>query len=392
MPVALINENEIGTQVKTVKSIFQNDGKPRDKHTNPQPVARLQQLQPRPSQTNFTLTLPTATQTKSNEDKVAITTSNEKKFSFPPFDLKCRVSAGKQPLFLFAEKIKNHLAIDPHHDHKHYHEHQYHHLNNVVACTDINCTLRYHNALFDNAAKEVNCVIKCPDGIVIHEPSLQTTKLRVQNICCPKEGRIVQEELRKLPGINTIRVNVLGRVAYISYDQDKVTPTEMLDTLNKRHLGASVVDAGTEKNVDQGFPRELKILLTILIIQVVLLGVVLGAMFSHAFWYRWVAIVQICFGMLPVLKKCFHSIYHFQIDLNVLITVTVIGTLGIQQWLEGAAVVFTFIQASFLQEFCFYRVHKAISSLMLGKPSKAVLACTGELVPLEDVSIGMYQE
>ena len=231
-------------------------------------------------------------------------------------------------------------------------------------------------------------LVKAHDKVIAHQTALQTTKFRVQNICCPKEASIVEEELSKLPGINSVRVNVLGRVAYVSHDQDKVTPAEMLETLNKRHLGASIVDAGSEEEVNRSFPKQLKILLALLAVQAALFGLSLAAMFFHASWYKWVTVAQIFLGMLPVLKKCYHAIYHRQIDLNILITLTVIGTLAIQQWIEGGAVVFIFILANFLQEFCFYRVHKTISSLMLAKPSKAVMACTGELVPIKDVSIG----
>ena len=104
----------------------------------------------------------------------------------------------------------------------------------------------------------------------------------------------------------------------------------------------------------------------------------------------WVAIVEICFGIVPILKKVCRAIRNLEIDLNILITITVIGTLVIKEWIEGAAVVFVFTLAGFLQRYCFYRVQKTISSLMLSKPSKAVMACTGECIPVEDVPIGKF--
>ncbi len=198
--------------------------------------------------------------------------------------------------------------------------------------------------------------------------------------------------LGRLPGINNIRVNVLGRVAYVSHDEEKIPPPVLLETLNKRHLGASIVDAGSEEERENGFPRELKITLAALALQAVLFGVSLGAMFLHASWFYWVSIAQIFLGILPILKKSARAVYNQQIDLNVLIVITVIGTLVIQEWIDGGAVVFIYILANFLQQFCYYQVHKTISSLMLAKPSKAVMACTGELVPIEEVSIGKLRD
>lgn len=397
MPVPLRSEDEHKARVKDV------DPLDNDKLVNRQSndVSPNHQAHARMYPTHVPLPIATLDEAKTNGNHAPTKALDERKFYFPPFNVKHRAqslpNAAKQSPSIFAEKIKNHCVVDPHHGHKHYHNHEYHHQrgnnekNHVVRCTDNSCTERDENPEFElDCAKELQNVVKAHDSMIIHEAPLQTTKIRVQNICCPKEGRIVQEELGKLPGINTIRIDILCRVAYISHDQNKVTPPEMLETLNKRHFGASIVDAGVETEVDHGFPRQLKILLAILVVQAVLFSIALAAMFSHASWYMWVAIVQICFGMLPVLKKCYHAIYHLQIDLNVLITVTVISTLGIRQWIEGGAVVFTFILANFLQEFCFYSVHKIISSLMLAKPFKAVMACTGELVPREDVSIGMY--
>ena len=388
MPVPLISEEKYRTSLKSVQPFFVNDYKRQNRQSSD--VISSNDTHPKFSAPNVSHHI--------THHQIGL---YEKKFYFPAFNMKQRArnrpKEAYRPSF-FPEKIENHCFSEPHRGHKHHHKHEYHHLplhgrDTVIFCEDKSCTERDGGSeiLLDDV-KEFSFVVKslAHDNVIIHETPLQTTKLRVQNICCPKEARIVQEELEKLSGINTIRVNVLGRVAYISHDQDKVTPPDLLESLNKRHLGASIVEAGSEEDVERGFPRKLKILLAILVLQAVLFAVALGAMFSLKAWYKWVAIGQVCFGMLPVLKKCYHAARHKQIDLNILITVTVAGTLGIQQWIEGAAVVFIFILANFLQEYCFYRVYKTISSLMLAKPSKAVMACTGELVAIEGVSIGTY--
>ena len=252
-------------------------------------------------------------------------------------------------------------------------------------CDDTDCEARNSST---RAHEDLEPLVKPQVNVVIDEARFQTTKLRVQNMCCPKESTIVQEELAKLEGIKTIKVNVLGRVVHVRHHPEVVSATELMAVLNKRHLGVSIVDTGAEETTGNGLPRSLKILLGNLAVQAVLFGTALGGRFSSGGWYMWVAIVEICFGVLPVLKKAFYSLRNREIDLNILITITVIGTLVIQEWIEGAAVVFVFTLANFLQQFCFYRVHKTISSLMLSKPSKAVMACTGDCIPIENVPVG----
>ena len=252
-------------------------------------------------------------------------------------------------------------------------------------CEDFDCKVQDLSA---NSHEEMKPLVRRQFSMDGGKSRLQTTKLRVQNMCCPKESRIVEEELAKLEGISTVRVNVVGRVVHVSHHPDVVSPTELMIILNKRHLGVSIVDTGSEEKAESGLPKSLKVLAGFLVVQSALVSVAVGGKISGTSWYMWVAIFEICLGVIPVLKQAAYAVRNREIDLNILITVTVIGTLAIQEWIEGAAVVFVFTLASFLQQFCFYRVHKTITSLMLSKPSKAVMACTGECVPIEKVSIG----
>ncbi|KAJ7372284.1 hypothetical protein OS493_019728 [Desmophyllum pertusum] len=105
-------------------------------------------------------------------------------------------------------------------------------------------------------------------------------------------------------------------------------------------------------------------------------------------WFEWVAIAEIVFGIAPVLKKAFISVKTCTVDINILMLIAIAGTLAIQSWLEGAAVVYVYALADALQEFCMYKVQSTISGLMLTAPQVAILASTGESVPVESVTIG----
>ena len=67
---------------------------------------------------------------------------------------------------------------------------------------------------------------------------------------------------------------------------------------------------------------------------------------------------------------------------------SIAGTIPINEWIEGAAVVFVFAVAEGLQELCMYKVQRTIASLMLKSPQVAVIAKTGKCVPVENVEIG----
>ena len=55
-----------------------------------------------------------------------------------------------------------------------------------------------------------------------------------------------------LQGVENIRVNVIGRVVHVSHFAEMVSPTTLMTTLNKRHLGVSIVDTGSEAESETG--------------------------------------------------------------------------------------------------------------------------------------------
>ena len=215
----------------------------------------------------------------------------------------------------------------------------------------------------------------------------RTTKLRVQNICCAMESKLILDFLEPLEGVTSIAVNVIGRVAYVCHDPEVTSATELVTTLNRMHLGASIMETGSD-NKNEGLPRSLSLFLVYLLVQSILMIVGVVAFFVEADWYQWVAISEIVFGIPPVLKKASLSIKTRNLDINILMLIAIAGTLAIQDWLEGAAVVYVFSFAEALQELCMYKVQRTISGLMLKAPQEAILADTGECVPVGSVTIG----
>ena len=216
------------------------------------------------------------------------------------------------------------------------------------------------------------------------------TRLRVQNICCSKENKLVLDTLEPIKGVFSVSVNVIGRIAYVRYDPKVTSPNFLIDVLNRAHLGASIMETGAHqlKN-EKMFPFSLSYSFTIyLLMHTMLMIVATVAFFDKRAWFEWVAIAEIVLGIIPVLKKAFISTKNRTVDINILMLIAIAGTLAIQEWLDGAVVVYVFSLAEALQEFCMYKVQRTISGLMLKAPQVAILASNGECVPMESVAIG----
>ena len=191
-----------------------------------------------------------------------------------------------------------------------------------------------------------------------------------------------------MKGVSSVSVNVIGRIAYVRYDPEVTSPNELVNALNDLHLGASIMETGFHYLESGSAPPSLYWYGIYLVIQTVLIIVATVAFFAKAHWFEWVSISEIVFGIGPVLRKAFISIKSCSVDINILMLIAIAGTLAIQSWLEGAAVVYVYSLADAMQEFCMYKVQRTISGLMLKAPQVAILASTGECVPVEAVAIG----
>ena len=93
----------------------------------------------------------------------------------------------------------HHGNHDDHHDHNHHDDDYSHRHGNDPTdrnsfCEDPSCGSQWPSSI-----EELKLLMKSEGSkIDVGEMVVRTTKLRVQNLCCPKEGQIVQDELRKL--------------------------------------------------------------------------------------------------------------------------------------------------------------------------------------------------
>ena len=78
------------------------------------------------------------------------------------------------------------------------------------------------------------------------------------------------------------------------------------------------------------------------------------------------------FGIPPVLKNAFVSLMTCTADLNILMLISIAGIMALQEWVEGAAVVYLFSLSVGLQDFSMNKVQRTISGLMFKTPQVAI--------------------
>lgn len=213
------------------------------------------------------------------------------------------------------------------------------------------------------------------------------TVLRVSSMDCADEVETVERALKPLPGVRDVRVNLMGGKVAVAHDAT-IRPEQLVEAIGKAGLKASLDQAGSHEAAHIQRSRLISVA-----VSGALTGIGLAAQWSDLapipVRIGWFA-CAITAGGWFIFPKALAAARRRSLDMNVLMTVAVIGAAAIGEWSEGAAVVFLFALSELLESFSVTRARRAIQSLMKLAPETALLKRDDEFeeVPVAQVSVG----
>ena len=226
-------------------------------------------------------------------------------------------------------------------------------------------------------------------GYTLHDASQPVTSvLLVENLDCSEEVSLIEKMLGHLPGLVSLDANPVTQRLAVVHDPEQLPLGQIIAALAEAKLTA--VPFG-EARVKRGFWAENGALVAMLSAAVlVALGLVLHHLLgAGALWAKLAFGSAILAGGWPIARKAWAAAHHGAIDMNVLMSVAVIGALFIDAWDEGAMVVFLFSLAQWLESRSMDRARNAVRALMeLAPPVAQVLRGGQEVtVPVEQVQV-----
>jgi Cd2+/Zn2+-exporting ATPase len=205
------------------------------------------------------------------------------------------------------------------------------------------------------------------------------TLLRVAGMDCADEVEVVNRTLNPLPGVRAVQVNLMAGTVAVAHTAG-FAPETLVAALGRNGLRAALAnaEAGGNSSADRQQAR---------LISVVVSGIITGFGFLLAYTpggaalgERGFPILQrVIFGLAIVaggwfiMPKALGALRRRWLDMNVLMTVAVAGAMAIDEWSEGAAVVFLFALSELLEAFSVARARRAIQSLMELTPETALV-------------------
>jgi Zn2+/Cd2+-exporting ATPase len=219
------------------------------------------------------------------------------------------------------------------------------------------------------------------------EGKLQTT-LRISGMDCTDEVAILEKVLGPLEGVREVRPNLMGAKLTVVHDE-RITPERLIDAIALTGMKASLPDDKSREEATGAAQRARGISIALSAfftgLGLIVHWLELGPERPHVALF----IAAIISGGWFIFPKALAAAHRLRPDMNLLMTVAVIGAVFIGQWSEGAAVTFLFGLSEYLEAFSVQRARRAIQSLMEISPETALRkrGDTFEEVPVEQVAV-----
>lgn len=217
----------------------------------------------------------------------------------------------------------------------------------------------------------------------------------IQGLDCADCANKLQIAVGKLPGMMSARVNFAAASMTVAYDGVVLPADKILTVIHGLGFeGRIAIPFGESRQKDPsssaGWQRQYRLLSTVVsggILAVVSL-LELGGMQQSLLIPFYVLAILI--GGYHTAKSGLYSLRHLLMDMNVLMSLAVIGAMAIGQWSEAAAVVFLFSLGNSLQVYTMDKTRKSIKSLMDLAPREAALRRDGREIrlPIGEIRVG----
>ena len=222
------------------------------------------------------------------------------------------------------------------------------------------------------------------DGTPIPVGASEMT-FRLQGMDCSEEVAAIERALKPISGVLGVRANLVASTVTVYHD-GSARSAKLIEAINK---------SGVRVQMDETPSNGGRIPLASCLVGTSGLFAGIGIALQwlglkETLWPDVAFTIAIIAGGALVFPKALRSLKTFSLDMNVLMTVAVIGAVAIGEHAEGAAVAFLFSLSELLESWSVGRARRAIQALMRLAPDTALVRRGSNFreVPAEEVAVG----
>lgn len=205
---------------------------------------------------------------------------------------------------------------------------------------------------------------------------------------CTEEKVLAEKALQGLPGLQRFEINLISQRLTVVHNENLLSVEQLVDALGEVNLRATPF--GQMKDAGGFWHRNALLISTLLAGLLTVCGLLVHFFFDSESWEKSIYALAIVSGGWFVARKAVASALHGALDMNILMSVAVIGAIFIDAWDEASMVVFLFALAHVLERRAMDRARHAVRSLMeLAPPVAHLLRDNKELsTAVDEIRVG----
>ncbi|WOG98143.1 hypothetical protein DCAR_0417484 [Daucus carota subsp. sativus] len=203
---------------------------------------------------------------------------------------------------------------------------------------------------------------------------VEKSYLNVSGLCCSSEASLIERILKPLPGVTEVTVVVPSRTVIVHHQSILISQIQIVDALNESGLNASVKDkAGEGENSNKNNKKKWPSPFVLGSGFLVLLTLILQHVYRPL---HYLGLAAVALAIFPIFMKAVAAIRHFNLsNINILVLITVAGSIVLKDYFEAGAIVFLFTFSQWLE----FKANIV--------PQTAFIAETGERVNADQVQL-----
>jgi len=219
---------------------------------------------------------------------------------------------------------------------------------------------------------------------------MKTIELKVDGLCCSDCAIKVENVLKATRGVTDIKTLITSEKAVITYDEADVNTDEIIKKIEGIGHKAQIIS--NFKFQILNFNSE-NLADTLRFVFIIAIGIIaLGEIGLEYFGLLKrgieiiplpVTILAILIGGYPIFKKAFLGVLSRQINVDLMMSVGIIGAAAIGEFTSSMLVVFFMSIAHYLEEFTVTRSRQAIKELIKLSPKTARIKLNGREIEVE---------
>jgi len=198
---------------------------------------------------------------------------------------------------------------------------------------------------------------------------------RVEGLDCHEEVTLLERRLGRLTGVERLAADVFNQRLRVSYDAARLSTSTIIDAVSETGMRAWL----EHEEPRAGLGAALRIRTLLVGASATLLAVsAIAAWTDRAAWLAPpMLLLTVGLSGWPTARRAAAALRSRTLDINVLMSVAVVGALALGEWFEAAMVVFLFAVAQVLETRSMDRARGAIRALMELAPAEATVRREG---------------